>query len=63
MEEGNPQEALRRLVHGFGVDAGHKPLYRLAASCLRQAGGEEEAQLFDTTCALHSTNWVVRMHA
>ncbi len=45
--EGKFQEALRNLVSGFRADVTHKPLYTLAAGCLREIGGDEEAQMFD----------------
>jgi tetratricopeptide (TPR) repeat protein len=47
LDEGNPQEALRRLTYGFGADVEYTPLYELAVTCLRQIDGEEEAQLFE----------------
>lgn len=46
LDEGNPQEALRRLTYGFGADVEYTPLYELAVTCLRQIDGEEEALLF-----------------
>ncbi len=51
LDEGQPQEALRRLVYGFGADVGYKPLYTVAVTCLRQIEGEEEAQLFEAALA------------
>jgi tetratricopeptide (TPR) repeat protein len=47
LDEGRPREALGHLTHGFGQDAGHRPLYALAATCLRRLGEDEEARLFE----------------
>ncbi len=39
-------DALRQLTAGFRADIYYKPLYVLAAQCLEQLGGKEEALLF-----------------
>ena len=47
----DPRGALRELAQGLRVDAGHKPLYRLAAQCLRALEAAEEAHLVETVLA------------
>jgi tetratricopeptide (TPR) repeat protein len=50
-EEGQDQEALRRLSFGFEADRTYQPLYQLAAACLRRLGGAAEAALFESALA------------
>ncbi|RKS25746.1 tetratricopeptide repeat protein [Flavobacterium endophyticum] len=46
-DKGEFQESLRALSWGFKKDAGHKPLYRLAADSLKQLGGYDEQELLE----------------
>ncbi len=46
LKQGQPQQALGALSHGFVADVMHQPLYGLAAQTLERMGGQEEAQLF-----------------
>lgn len=39
------------MTGGFTKDAAYQPLYRLAAQCLRQLSGQDEAVLFDAALA------------
>ena len=47
----DPRGALRELAQGLRADAGHKPLYKLAAKCLRALEAEDEAQLLEAALA------------
>lgn len=47
----DPRGALRELAQGLRADAAHKPLYRLAAQCLRALEAAEEAHLVETVLA------------
>jgi hypothetical protein len=48
---GDPRGALRELVQGLRADAGYKPIYKLAAQCLRALEAEDEARLVEALLA------------
>lgn len=53
----DPRGALRELAQGLRADAGHKPLYKLAAKCLRALEAEDEARLVEAVLAdFHSAD-------
>lgn len=49
--QNEPAKALSHLTGGFEKDAAFRPLYELAAQCLRDLSGEDEAVLFDAALA------------